>query len=114
MNPGTIVKAYIPQSDGLYKPRPAVLIRKLPYYRDWLIVGISSKVHRTVADFDIVIDVSHPDFELSGLDRPSVIRCGWITFIPESRIEGGIGSLGPKTFDELQRRLTELVSGSRR
>ena len=44
------------------KPRPAILLRRMPPFGDWLICGVSSQVHQQVVGFDEIIELSHPDF----------------------------------------------------
>jgi mRNA interferase MazF len=40
MNEGDIVFAPLPQADGRIKNRPAVLLRRLPPFGDWLVCGV--------------------------------------------------------------------------
>jgi mRNA interferase MazF len=45
MNEGDIALTALPQSDGSVKPRPAVLLRRMPPFGDWLVCGVSTQLH---------------------------------------------------------------------
>lgn len=113
MEEGTVVKAYLQQSDGQLKPRPAVLLAQLPPFGDWLIAGISSQLRHYVAGFDVLIDEHHPDYHHSGLLKPGIIRLGFLGTIDSENLEGTLGYLSPSTFNELTdnliKRLTEKI-----
>lgn len=106
---GSVVKAYVQQANREYKPRPAVLVRKLPYFDDWLICGVSSKTYRVHHGFDILIDNQHTDFNNIGLPFPSVIRTGWLYTFPESNIEGILGKLSNSTLNQLKNNLKDYL-----
>jgi mRNA interferase MazF len=65
MKEGDIVLALLPQEDGQGKHRPAVVLRRMLGFGDLLVCGISTQLRQQVADFDEIIDPSHPDFKLS-------------------------------------------------
>jgi mRNA interferase MazF len=52
---GDIALASLPQSDGFIKPRPAVLLRQMPPFGDWLVCGISTQLHQRVVGLDELI-----------------------------------------------------------
>ena len=56
----------LPQADGRTKPRPAILLRQIPPFGDWLVCGVSTQLHHEVVGFDETIEPSHPDFLRSG------------------------------------------------
>ena len=91
MTEGDVVLTPLPQADGHTKPRPAILLRRMPPFGDWLICGVSTQLHQEVAGFDDVIEPSHSDFQRSGLKAVSVIRLGRRG--QEAKIDnGGIGA----------------------
>lgn len=47
-----IVVAVFPQSDGTLKRRPALILREMPPFRDFLICGISTQLRQEVKGFD--------------------------------------------------------------
>ena len=106
---GNVVKAYIMQSDGKYKPRPVVLIKKLPYFNDWLVCGISSKIYTAHNGFDIVITKTHSDFQKTGLEYDLVIRTGWLYDFPESKVEVLLGKISATTLETLQKNLANYI-----
>ncbi len=98
MKEGAIVLLPLAQADGTVKPRPAVALRQLPGFGDWLVCGISTQLHQCVVAFDETM-------ASSGLARPSVIRLGFLQAVPLRKIMGRIGSISP---DRLRRLLANL------
>lgn len=45
----------LPQSDGAVKKRLALLLRQMPRFNDWLLVGISTQLHQEVPGFDEIL-----------------------------------------------------------
>ena len=41
MNEGDVVLTPLPQANGLVKLRPAILLRQMPSFGDWLVCGVS-------------------------------------------------------------------------
>lgn len=109
MDEGNVIKAFVPQADGKYKSRPAILLKKLPYFDDWLICGISSKIHTVHKNFDLLINTEHEDYQNAGLPFPFVIRLGWLYAFPESRIEGDLGKINSNTLRLLQENLINFL-----
>jgi mRNA interferase MazF len=107
MKEGDIVLTPLPQADGVTKNRPALLLRELPGFGDFLVCGISSQVHQAIAGFDEIISQMEPDFKSSGLVRDSVIRLAFLAVLPQKRILGSIGSVKPERHKRLLKRLSE-------
>jgi mRNA interferase MazF len=103
MREGDVALAPLPQSDGSVKNRPIILLRQMPPFGDWLVCGVSTQLRQRVAEFDELIDGSHPDFSGSGLKAVSLIRLGFLAVLPENDLLGIIGSISP----ERHRRLLE-------
>jgi mRNA interferase MazF len=76
MNQADILIAVFPQSDGSLKRRPALALREMPPFQDFLICGISTQLHQEVEGFDEIIRASDPDFKDSGLDHDSLYSSG--------------------------------------
>lgn len=93
MREGAIVLLPLAQTDGTLKPRPAVALRPLPGFGDWLVCGISTQLHHASAGFDETTDTGDPDFAGSGLVRPSLVRLGFPQAFPPRTIMGRIGSI---------------------
>ncbi len=72
MKEGDVILAPVPQADGTIKTRPAVILREMPPYKDFLVCGVSTQLHQRVIDFDEVISPFDPDFTSSGLKSESL------------------------------------------
>ncbi len=71
MKEGDVVLTPLPQADGQIKNRPAIILREMPPYGDFLVCGVSTQLHQEVAGFDDPIRPSDADFATSGLKAPS-------------------------------------------
>ena len=87
MKEGAIVLLPLAQADGTVKPRPAVALRQLPGFGDWLVCGISTQFYQCVAGFDETMASGDADFASSGLARPSVIRLEQMIHRPRLQIK---------------------------
>ena len=93
MKEGDVVLTPIPQADGAVKNRPAVILRVMPPYGDFLVSGVSTQLDKEVKGFDDVISSKDDDFSSSGLRTRSLIRLGFLAVLPSRQIIGTIGSL---------------------
>jgi mRNA interferase MazF len=82
MNEGNIILTPIPQANGKIKNRPAILLREMPGYNDFLVCGISTQLHHCIQDFDDVISIEDDDYKSSGLTSKSLIRLGFLAILP--------------------------------
>ena len=62
MKEGDVTLTPVCRADGTSKTRPAVILREMPSYKDFLVCGISTQLHQRVEDYDEVISPSDPDF----------------------------------------------------
>lgn len=46
MKEADVVLTPVPQADGAIKNRPAVILREMPPYKDFLICGVSTQLHQ--------------------------------------------------------------------
>jgi mRNA interferase MazF len=51
MKQGDIILTPVPQADGKIKNRPALILREMPSYGDFLVCGISTQLRHYVNDF---------------------------------------------------------------
>ncbi len=109
MQEGDVVLAPIPQADGSVKNRPAIILREMPRYRDFLVCGVSSQLHQEVAGFDQRIGPADSDFAGSGLKVESVIRLGFLTVLPRNQVLGSIGAISPERHALLLRTLSDYL-----
>lgn len=106
MKSGDIVLIPLPQSDGAIKRRPALLLKQMPPFNDWLLCGISSQLQQKVDGFDRILESDDAFFPQTGLQRTSLIRLGFLAVVPSSQIVGSIGEIP----DELLRELLQVLS----
>lgn len=109
MKEGDIILTPLPQADGKEKPRPALLLREMPPFGDFLVCGISSQIHQGVSSFDEWIETTDADFAESGLLVSSVIRLGFLAILPKARIIGVIGHVLAGRHDVLLKRLSAYL-----
>jgi len=99
-----VVLALLPQSDGALKRRPALILREMPPFQDFLLCGISTQLHQQVKNFDEIISPNDSDFSSSGLVTESLIRLGFLIVMSRKDIIGSIGSIST----ERHRRLLKI------
>lgn len=107
---GDVALIPMPQADGKLKPRPILLLKKMPPFGDWLVCGISKQSQQEVKDFDIIILDKDPYFKTTGLKASSLIRLGFLTTVPESKIPGSMGSVQGTIVKELLKRLAAFLT----
>jgi mRNA interferase MazF len=109
MTEGDVALTPLPHPDGRFKPRPAILLRRMPPFGDWLICGVSSQLQQRVLGFDELIESSHPDFGRSGLKSDSVIRLGFLTTMPADHFLGVLGVISRERHARLVERLSRFL-----
>lgn len=110
MNQGDVVLVPLPQADGRTKPRPVVLLRRMPPFGDWLVCGVSTQLQQQVVGFDEIIEPSHSDFCSSGLKAPSVIRLGFLAVLPADQLLGILGCISQERNRRLLKTLSTFIS----
>lgn len=113
MKEGDVVLAPLPQATGQLKNRPAIVLRAMPPYGDFLVCGVSTQLRQEVAGFDDPIGPGDPDFPVCGLKAPSLVRLGFLAVLPGSRLLGTIGSISETRHVGLLDRLWLTVVGNR-
>ena len=106
---GDIILASLPQADEQVKLRPALVLRQVPPFNDFLLCGVSSQLRHAVPKLDIIIDNTHPDFTQSGLTVPSLVRTAFLTIKPSDTIAGAIGSVSKDTHRQLLSNLADYL-----
>ena len=109
MTEADIVLTPLPQADGVVKNRPALLLRELPPFGDFLACGISTQLHQVIPEFDEVITKADPDFPTSGLVAESLLRLGFLAVLPRQKILGSIGHISPARHARLLRNLSKYL-----
>jgi mRNA interferase MazF len=104
---GKIVLVQFPFDDlSDLKVRPAYwLTNKIGDYNHVIFSLITSPILTTLLDTDLIIDRTHPDFNLSGLRQPSTIRLDHLVTPRQSMIRRELGSLTLTT----QHKIAEII-----
>jgi mRNA interferase MazF len=108
MKEGDIVLVRLPQSDGNYKTRPALILKILPKYNDVLVCGISSQFVQEMKGLDEILDERNDYFLETGLRQTSLVRLLFIAVQSENQILGGIGKIPDTLHTELLQRLANF------
>jgi len=112
MREGEIILTPLSQADGKVKTRPALALREMPRYGDFLVCGISTQVHLRVPDFDELITSRDEDFAGSGLLADSLIRLGFLAVLPRKHIMGSIGAISLHRHRRLLLKLSNYLLGT--
>ncbi len=113
MKEGDIILVPLPQADGRAKPRPAVILRKVPPFGDFLVCGVNTQLHLEVAGFDETIKKDDPDFSRSGLRQDSLIRLGFLSVFSLDQMIGSIGEISTVRRRRLLERLAHYLVSSK-
>ena len=99
----------MPQADGQFKPRPALVLRVMLPFDDLLVCGVSSQLRQVVVGFDEIIGPEDTDFVASGLRVQSVVRVGFISVVTQRQVVGTMGNISQSRFCEIRQRLSDLL-----
>ncbi len=109
MKEGNIILTPIPQANGEIKNRPALILKEMPKYQDFLVCGISTQLKQYIANFDEIISLEDEDFKSSGLISQSVIRLSFLTVIFYNSIIGSIGAISTERHQRLLENLSQYL-----
>jgi mRNA interferase MazF len=109
MKEGDVVLTTFRQADGKTKNRPAIILRVIPPFDDFLVCGVSRQLRHRVAALDEIIAATDSDFAASGLSSTSLIRLGFLAILPASELLGDIGSISTERHHRLLRRLATYL-----
>ena len=98
---------------ALGKPRPVLLITPVPGpYEDWLVCMISTQLQQAVERFDEVVSQDQPDFPISGLKVPSVIRIARLAVVAADSLVGAVGEIGPERLQKIRHKIADWIQGT--
>src|SRR5271163_3899018 len=112
MNEGSVIRFALQQNDGKLVQRPALIVKKIPPYNDYLICGISKSTGLAVKGLDLIITENDSDFNTWGLNYPGLIRCGWLYTVSSKYIEGTLGNVSHESYKTILSNLTAFLSRS--
>jgi mRNA interferase MazF len=111
MKPGDIVLIRFPQADLQQgKLRPALVIAIAPgRHHDLLLALVSSRIDRSTAGFDEIIDLADPDYITTNLKVASVVRLGRLASIQSSVVNARLGSISNERLTKIKNRLIDWL-----
>ena len=109
MKEADVVLTPIPQADGVIKNRPAIILREMPPYRDFLVCGVSTQLDKEVKGFDASVSDADKDFQSSGLRTSSLVRLGFLAVLPSRQIIGAIGPISTTRHGKLLTTLSDYL-----
>jgi mRNA interferase MazF len=109
MREGDVLLAPLLQGDGTLKVRPALFLKRMPPFQDFLVCGISTQIQQAAPDFDETIAPADADFRTSGLKAASLIRLGYLAVLPRSEFTGRIGSVSAVRRKRLLNKLSVFL-----
>ena len=109
MKEGNIILTPIPQANGEIKNRPALILKEMPKYQDFLVCGISTQLKQYIANFDEIILPEDEDFQSSGLVSQSIIRLSFLTVISRNSVIGSIGAISTERYQRLLENLSQYL-----
>ncbi|OFY30475.1 MAG: transcriptional regulator [Bacteroidetes bacterium RIFOXYA12_FULL_35_11] len=110
MTEADIILTPLPQADGQTKLRPALILRIMPGYGDYLVCGISSNLKQNIENFDVIIRKNDSDFGQTGLIKDSIFRLSFLAVLPSEMIVGSIGKVSKNVHVELLKRLSKYLT----
>ena len=111
---GDVVLAFFPHAIGTgARKRPVLVVQSDAYnqsIQNTLVAEITSNLTRSGDPAHLLIDVSTPDGQATGLLRNSVVSCINLATVHESRIDRIIGSLAPPMMHRVDQSLKTAMS----
>ncbi len=114
MKEGDVILVPLPQADGLRKPRPAILLKIIPPFGDFLVCGVSSQLRQQVHGLDELILRTDNDFASSGLQLDSLIRAGFLAIYTRQQVIGDVGEISSERHYRLLKQLSEFLVSTKR
>ena len=108
VNEGDIALVELPHAGGV-KLRPALVLKRMPTYQDYLVCGISTQLHHYIEGFDEMVDESNPLFPATGLHKSSIIRLSSLAVFSRDKILNSIGKIPPALYQSLLKRLADFI-----
>jgi mRNA interferase MazF len=104
MKPKKIVLTRFPFTDlTSSKRRPAlVLAVAQSSQQDVIVAFISSVIPSTLKSTEYLIEVSHPDFSLTGLRKDSVVKLDKLATLDIAIFTGELGAVSDVMFDKIK------------
>lgn len=93
------------------KIRPAYcLTNPIGENRHLIFALITSQMPTVLLGSDLILDLSHPDFAISGLRKPSTLRLNHLITLRRSMVQRRLGELSLETHTALVEKLSNLLN----
>ena len=102
---GEIHFSVLPQADSKSKPRPVLLIAKVPKYDDYIVAGISSKLYEYMEGIDLILNPT-PQNQLA---RQGLVRVTFLTTMPFNELRGYIGRVEANELQNVKSNLAAYL-----
>jgi mRNA interferase MazF len=109
MREGEIVLAVLPQVDREQKPRPVLILRKMPN-GDFLVCAISTQLNKYIPEFDEIIRADDSEFAATGLKKESLVRLSFSHVVPPSELRRSIGYINDHIHRKLLLNLSNYIT----
>ena len=109
MREGEIVVAVLPQVDKEQKPRPVLILRKMPN-GDFLVCAISTQMNKYIPEFDEIIRADDSEFAATGLKKESLVRLSFLHVVPLNELRRSIGYISDRIYQKLLLNLSRHLS----
>jgi mRNA interferase MazF len=108
MKEGEIVLAVLPQVDREQKPRPVLILRKMPN-GDFLVCAISTQMNKYISEFDEIIRADDLEFAATGLKKESLVRLSFLHVVPSNELRRSIGYISDRIYQKLLFNLSKHI-----
>jgi mRNA interferase MazF len=108
MREGEIVLAVLPQVDREQKPRPVLILRKMPN-GDLLVCAISTQMNKYIPEFDEIIRADDREFATTGLKKESLVRLSFLHVVPSNELRRSIGYVSDLIYQKLLFNLSKHI-----
>jgi hypothetical protein len=110
MKPGDVVFALMPQADTELKARPSIVLKIIPPFGDLLVCGITTRLRNFTPTLSELILSTDDDFAMSGLERDSMIRLGYLITYPKWQLGDPIGQISISRLNRLLAQLSTFIA----
>ena len=92
-----------------FKARPALILKIVPPYDDFLVCAISTQLQNQVEGVDEIIEIKDADFTRTGLKATSLVRVTMVQTLMREEIFGKMGEISPRRLERICRNLARFI-----
>lgn len=112
---GQIVLARVDDGRGNDKPHPVVVVTpddQIVPGEPLRVVAISTQVEQPIPPHHVELPWQRPHHPKTGLNKPNVAKCDWLTTIEETRVIRAMGHVPPDRMVAIGAALKALAEGA--